>query len=108
MRRNRFQLSQFPDEGRARLEVLVNRLEVTDLEDFDNACAALVAADQPQLELDIRKLDTIHSGYIGVILYSHVDAADAQKKLIVEAGDKVRELIERMTRGMVELRTPGA
>ena len=101
-KQQRFHLTDSPEDERAILSVTSDYLEISDLEDFDVACHKLVATARPTMVVDISAIENLHSGFIGVILYTHVDASERGHRLIAVAGRKTRELIGRMTREMVE------
>lgn len=103
MAAERFRISIAAERGRSGLKVLADTLEMGDLEPFEAACKQLLATTQPVMIIDLRGISTIHSAFIGVLLFVHAEADLADRQLLVAADPKVLDLLMKLTRGVLRI-----
>lgn len=99
-----FRILNHPGEQSATLKVFGRRMDLDGLEAFEEACRELLHTGQQTLTVDLGKLASIHSGFIGVLLWASSEAHLAGRELVVAADGRVAGTIEKVAPGLLEVR----
>jgi hypothetical protein len=101
-------LSELPEKQMAVLEVLHDSIEMAEWEDFVKGCNRLLASPQPQLVLDLRRLQRVLSVFIGEAVRLNARAGEAGKRFALLAAGQVAEVFRMLLGGdLLEIVTDG-
>jgi anti-anti-sigma regulatory factor len=92
----KFPVEELPGEGRAVLRARTAKLMTEDLEAFRRACCSLLGSAMARLEVDLSRVESLFTVYVGVLADLTGVAREKGKSLAVLARPRVAEVFERM------------
>jgi anti-anti-sigma regulatory factor len=103
MSEDKFSISVSSGEHSAQLVVNCSWLDSPDYLDFRSECYRLLETEQPNLRIDLGKLDSISSMFLGILVETSIRAREGGQQVTVAAGKTIAELLQTFSGDMVEI-----
>ena len=97
------ELNVYEDQNKAVLEVLDHRLRRDELDAFQDGCDRLLASGMGELVIEARKVWSMSSALIGVLIEAGAKAKDSGQHLVMDTTQGMSDILQRMVADLVEI-----